>query len=73
MGEEGVFAFIIAERELEDAHAGQVEIVAEFFDGGRDQAEVFGNERQPADAPADGGEQFAAGGFHPSPAFGRAA
>ena len=70
--EEEVFA-IGAKGELEDAHSRKIEIVAEFFDGGGDEAEVFGDERETADGAIDCTEELAARGFDPSAVPGGAA
>src|SRR5205085_7519543 len=50
---------VAAEGELQDAHAGKTEVVAQGFNIGRDDAQVFSDDRQLAQCFADRCEQFA--------------
>ena len=51
---------IAVEGELEDPHAGQMELIAQRGHVGRDQPQVLGDERQGAEALLDGLEELGA-------------
>ena len=55
----------IAEAELEDAHAGHAEVLAQLIDLRRDEAEVLGDEGQRAEDVAEALEELVAGGLDP--------
>src|ERR1700690_2957082 len=49
---------IVSEGELQEAHAGQPELVAQLFDGWSDNAEVLGDDRQSAEGVLQRAEEF---------------
>src|SRR5688572_24751379 len=59
--------WVPVERELQDAHAGEAELLAQAFDRLRDDAEVLGHERQPSELALDGPEDRPAGSPPPAP------
>src|SRR5207253_1661715 len=61
----------VAEGELEDAHAGQAEAVAQRLDVGGDDAEVLGDEVEArAELLEERAEERLPRGLHPAPAAG---
>src|ERR1051325_451202 len=67
---EVVVVWVAAESELQNTHAGKTEIIAQRFNVGRDDAEVFGDDGQFAESLTDGREEFPARRFDPAPALG---
>src|SRR5215213_10876487 len=59
-------ARVAVERELEDRHPRQLELVAEPLDGRRDHSQILGDDRQRAEIGPDGPEQLAAGRATPA-------
>ena len=59
------------ERELQHLHPGEVQVLAELADVGRDDAQVLGDERQAAQRLAGGPEEVLAGPGDPLALAGR--
>ena len=55
----------IGEAELQDAHAGHAEMLAQLVDFGRDEAKVFGDEGEVAEDFVEASEERMAGSFDP--------
>ncbi len=69
----GAMRGVIAEAELQDAHAGKAEFGAQRFDLIGDDAEIFGDDRKFAQFAIHGGEEFLTWAFHPAADAGRGA
>src|SRR5688572_20088225 len=59
--------WVPVERELQDAHTREAELLAEALDWFRDHAEILGHERQPSELAAEGPKDRLAGTSPPAP------
>jgi len=66
MGEELVVRIRASETKLQDAHAGKTEAVAEGFDFGGDEAEVFGDDGEFSECLPSSEEHFRTGTENPA-------
>src|SRR5271157_753634 len=61
----------VPKTELQDPHAGKIQLLAEFGHFGRDVAKIFGYERQLSERAAQCVEEVHIGPLHPMPVDGR--
>src|SRR5437867_12679825 len=64
-------ATVAAKCELQDAHSGKAKFISQRFNVRRDDAEIFGDDRQITKSNPKSIEEVAAGNFHPTPALSR--
>src|SRR5438552_1264355 len=62
---------VAAESKLQDAHAGKLKVVAQFFNIGSDHAQVFSDDGKFTKRFSNRGEQLPAGRFDPTTTLGR--